>query len=290
MECGTVVLAATCGTIDYGDNVDTMGGPIGVSFAAHFNAFQKERLGWLNSGASPPITTVLSDGTYTLEAYELVGSGPKALKILKSTDPTTGAKTWYYVEARQAVGSDAFLDDWYIVTNVLNGVLIRTGSESGGNTSYILDMTPATDSWWDAALVVGQSFQDPNAGVTLTTEWVTATGAAVTVRFGGTGGVPTDPPALTVSTDQPSYTRSQTVTIMAKVTSGGTPVANTAVSFRVTKSNGTVVTGSATTGANGTAVYKLRLKRQDPVGVYQAGAVATQNAVSVSASSNFTVQ
>jgi hypothetical protein len=126
--------------------------------------------------------------------------------------------------------------------------------------------------------------------VTLTTEWVTATGAAVTVRFGGTGGVPTDPPALTVSTDQPSYTRSQTVTITAKVTSGGTPVANTAVSFRVTKSNGTVVTGSATTGANGTAVYKLRLKRQDPVGVYQAGAVATQNAVSVSASSNFTVQ
>jgi hypothetical protein len=93
------------------------GRPIGFA-RAHFTAFQKERLGWLNAGVSPPITTVVSDGTYTLETYESAGSGPKALKILKSTDPSTGKRTWYYVESRQAIGFDAFLaTDWYTASN-----------------------------------------------------------------------------------------------------------------------------------------------------------------------------
>jgi hypothetical protein len=295
LDCGTQTLApiiqsvyppppGTCVVIEYGDVVDTMGGPIGFSAAAHFNAFQKERLGWLNSGASPPITTVLTEGTYRLDAYELAGSGPKALKILKSRDPSTGQRTWYYVESRHAIGFDAFLtNDWNVAnsTNVLNGVLIHTGSESSGDSSYLLDLTPATDSFWDPALVVGQTFDDPDTGVTMTTEWVTRTEAAVTVRFGG---------VVTVSTDKPSYTRNQSVSIMATVSSGGSPIADADVTFTVTKSNGAVVTGTATTGTNGTAVYKLRLTRQDPVGIYQVGAVATKGALSTSGSTTFTVQ
>lgn len=258
-------------------------------YPGHYNAFQKERLGWLNAGASPPITTVLTDGTYTLETYELAGSGPKALKILKSTDPTTGQRTWYYVESRQAIGFDAFLAN---NANVLNGVLISTGSESSGDTSDLLDMTPVSAStiitdWLDPALVVGQSFNDPDTGMTVTTQWVTATQAAVTVQVGTTQ---TSQPTVTVSTDQSSYTRSQTVTITAKVTSNGSAVANAAVGFRVTKSNGSVVSGSGTTGSNGTAVYKLRLKKQDPVGTYQASATDTSSAPSPSAATTFAVQ
>jgi hypothetical protein len=262
---------------------------MGNMYAGHYNAFQKERLGWLNAGASPPITTVLTDGTYTLDTYELPGSGPKALKILKSTDPTTGQRTWYYVEARQAVGFDEFLADR---PNVLNGVLISTGSESSGDTSDLLDMTPGSGStiitdWLDPVLVVGQSFDDPDTGVSLTTEWVTATQAAVTVHVGT---VQTAQPTVTVSTDQSSYTRSQTATITATVTANGSPIANAAVGFRITKSNGTIVTGSAITGSNGTALYKLRLKRQDPVGTYQASATDTNNMPTVSATTTFGVQ
>jgi len=274
----------TCVVIEYGDVVDTMGGPIGFSAAAHFNAFQKERLGWLNSGASPPITTVLTEGTYRLDAYELAGSGPKALKILKSRDPSTGLRTWYYVESRQAIGFDAFLtNDWNVAnsTNVLNGVLIHTGSEASGDSSYLLDLTPATDSFWDPSLVGGQTFYDPETGVTLMTEWVTGTEAAVTVRFMG---------VVTVSTDKPSYTRNQSVSITATVSSGGSPIADADVTLTVTKSTGAVVTGTATTGTNGTAVYKLRLTRQDPVGIYQVGAVATKGALSASGATTFTVQ
>ena len=57
-----------------------------------------------DAGASPPITSVQASGAYTLDAYELAGSGAKALKILKSVDPVTGQRTWYYVQARQAIG------------------------------------------------------------------------------------------------------------------------------------------------------------------------------------------
>jgi hypothetical protein len=295
LDCGTQTLApiiqsvyppppGTCVVIEYGDVVDTMGGPIGFSAAAQFNAFQKERLGWLNSGVSPPITTVLTEGTYRLDAYEFPGSGPKALKILKSRDPSTELRTWYYVESRQAIGFDAFLaNDWNVAnsTNVLDGALIHTGSESSGDSSYLLNLTPGTDSFWDPALVGGQTFYDPETGVTLMTEWVTGTEAAVTVRFMG---------VVTVSTDKPSYTRNESVSITATVSSGGSPVVNAAVTFTVTKPAGAGVTATATTGTNGTAVYKLRLTRQDPVGIYQVGAVATKGALSASGATTFTVQ
>jgi hypothetical protein len=155
-------------------------------------------------------------------------------------------------------------------------------------------MTPNSGSlnyldWSDPALTVAQSFQDPDTGVTLTTQWVSATQAAVTVHV-GSGTIQTNQPTVAVSTDHSSYTRTQTVTIAATVTANGAAVANAAVGFKVTKSNGAVVTGSATTGSNGTAVYQLRLKKQDPVGTYKASATDTSSAPAVSAATAFAVQ
>ena len=280
LDCGaSAVIGSSCATNEYGDIVDMMG----ASHSAHYNAFQKERLGWLNAGVSPPITTVTSSGTYTLGTYESLGSGPKALKILKSIDPSTGQKTYYYLESRQAIGFDGFLAS-EPSQNILNGVLIHTGTEGNGNSGYLLDMTPATPVyywWYDPALAVGQSFSDPATGLTMTTDWVDGTAASVTVSFGSGGAA-----NLTVSTDQPSYTRNQMVSIKATVRSGGAPVANTTVNFSVKKSNGAVVTATSATGSNGTAVYKLRLSRKDPVGIYEADAAA----MSASSATNFMVQ
>ena len=269
LDCGTVSLGSACTVIEYGDVVDTMGGPIGFGPAAHFNAFQKERLGWLNAGISPPITTVTASGTYTIDVYELSGSTPKALKILKSTDPSTGKRTWYYVESRQALGFDAFLAG--LTTNVVNGVLIHIGTESSGDSSDLINITPTTSSWWDPALVAAQSFNDPSAGVTITAESVTATGASVTVQLS----TPTN--AVTATTDRLTYSRGQTVYVTARVSLAGAPVANASVTFSITKSTGAVVTGTATTGADGTAVYKVRLRKQDPVGTYQAAVTAAKS-------------
>jgi hypothetical protein len=164
-------VGGSCSSIEYGDTVDIMG-----SSAGHFNAFQKERLGWLGYGASPPITTVQSAGTYTLDPYAAPANGnPKALKILKSSG------TWYYVEFRRPVGFDAFVSSYPGVTN---GVVIHTGSDSGANSSHLLDMTPATSSWWDPALAVGKSFTDRDSGVTITTLWANSANAGVAVSFG----------------------------------------------------------------------------------------------------------
>jgi len=291
MDCDTAAVGTSCTTYDYGDNVDIMGGS---SRYAHYNAFQKERLGWLNAGASPPIITVQTSGTYTLETYELAGSGPKALKILKSVDPSTSERTWYYVESRQAIGFDAGLatDGFLLPSNTLNGLLIRSGNYSQG--SFLLDMTPASDStyldWQDPALPVGQTFTDATSGVTVTANWITATQASVTVQLAGSS-TPTAPALVSIATDRSSYTPGQTVAMTATVkTSNGSPVARASVSFAVTKSNGVVVVGSANTNSNGVATYKLRLKQQDPPGNYEADATAPKVAPSAKASAKFMVQ
>jgi len=291
-DCGTTATICSSGTVvEYGDDLDTMGVPQTAS--AHYNTFQKERLGWLNYGASPSIQTVQTSGTYTINPYELGGSGPNALKILKSTDPTTGAKTWYYIEARQAIGFDAFLSNSiYYTQNETTGVLFHVGTDGDGNTSDLLDMTPATPTyygWFDPSLVANQDFQDSAAGVTFTTESVTSAGATVNVQFSG-GGSTTQSPSLAVATNQTNYSPGQTVSIAATATSGGSPVANVSVSFAVTKANGSQVTGSATTGKDGVAVYKLRLKQTDPAGTYIAGAAATIKGNPDSATTEFTLQ
>jgi len=160
-----------------------MGTPQGdVSF--HYNAFQKERLGWLNYGSSPKIQTVTTSGTYTITEYE-TGAGPNALKILQSTDPTTGAKTWYYLEARQAIGFDSPIAREF-AQNETTGVLFHLGTDGNASSSLLLDMTPATPTsnwYYDLSLVVGQSFQDSTAGVTFMPTAVSSTGATVQITM-----------------------------------------------------------------------------------------------------------
>jgi NPCBM-associated, NEW3 domain of alpha-galactosidase. len=173
MDCGTAVIGGTCTTDEYGDSFDNMGATEG----AHFNSFQKERLGWLNSGGAPPLQTITASGTYWIDAYETSGSSVKGLKILKSTDPTTGNKTWYYLEHRTASGFDNYLSYY----GVQNGVVVRTGAEGNGTDTYLLDMTPATMNWYDSGLAAGQSFSDSDAGVTITTVSADNTGAWVQV-------------------------------------------------------------------------------------------------------------
>jgi hypothetical protein len=113
------------------------------------------------------------------------------LKILKSTDPVTGEKTWYYAEYRQAIGFDSFLAS---NANVLNGVLIRSASEASANSSFLLDMTPGslpgTVDFLDSALVVGESFSPADAEFTITTQWADGDQAAVSVSLVPEPGAP----------------------------------------------------------------------------------------------------
>jgi hypothetical protein len=196
-DCDPTPLGTNCTTYDYGDVADTMGG----NTASHFNSFQKERLGWLNAGTRPPIVTAATSGSYTIGAYASPQVDAKALRVLKGTDAATGARTWYYIEYRQAVGFDTGLASLY-QTNLVNGVLIRTAVEGDRNSSYLLDMTPNTVPTFDmtdAALVPGQAFVDGQAGVTITLTARDAAQATVNVTLGAPSGCVRASPTLAVS-------------------------------------------------------------------------------------------
>ena len=149
-----------------------MGGGNGPT---HFNAVQKDLLGWLDYGASPPSPTSSRAARYTIDPLETPGNDPKALRI------QTALGDWLYVEYRRPVGFDS-----YISTNasVMNGVLVHY-FDGGPNGVYLLDMTPATTSWSDPALPVGTTFQDMAGKVSITPTGVNATNATVNVTVAG---------------------------------------------------------------------------------------------------------
>jgi uncharacterized protein YfaS (alpha-2-macroglobulin family) len=68
--------------------------------------------------------------------------------------------------------------------NVMTGVAVHTGSESSGNSSYLLDMTPETASWYDPALVgTTRTFVDDAAGLSLSPLIGDPAGASIGVSF-----------------------------------------------------------------------------------------------------------
>jgi len=177
LSCSGTTLCSNGTIVEYGDALDIMGNPT----SGAFSAFQKERLGWLNYGVSPSINVVQSSGTYTIGPYENQDGTTKALKILQSTDPTTGTSSWYYVEYRQASGVDSFLSN---NSNVQNGVVIHSATDSDPNSNSLLNMAPSQSNFYYSALDVGQSFIDPSAGLTVSTVAASPTEATVNVAFG----------------------------------------------------------------------------------------------------------
>ncbi|HET9975799.1 MAG TPA: NEW3 domain-containing protein [Burkholderiaceae bacterium] len=196
-DCDLTPLGNTCTPYEYGDVADAMG----TNTASHYNAFQKERLGWLNNGAQPPIATATASGSYVIGAFETATGNAKALKVPRGIDPATGAKTWYYIEYRQPIGFDAGLASLY-QSNIVNGVLIRTAIDGDRNSSYLLDMTPNTVPTFDmtdAALLPGQAFVDSAAGVTVTLTARDAVQATVQVTLGAPSGCVRANPTVTVA-------------------------------------------------------------------------------------------
>lgn len=181
LDCDTGVYGQDCIRYNYGDAADLMGN----NRPGQFNPFEKERLGWLNDGISPPITTVTTGGRYSIEPYSASTVGPKAIKIRRGTDPL-GNKLWFYVEYRQPIGGDSVLAN---TGNVTQGVMVRTATEGDPDSSYQLDMSPGSSTQYfyeaaDGALAVGQSHYDPDSGVTLTLVSTDANGADIDVQFG----------------------------------------------------------------------------------------------------------
>jgi hypothetical protein len=173
LDCGAVVLGGSCSSTEYGDVVDIMGS---TYTPIHFNAVQKERIGWLNAANAPPIAHAQTSGTYTLAPYETTGGGSaKAVKVRSASGD------WYYIEYRRPTGFDTPLASY---DNVVNGLVVHywNGSPDG---VYLLDMTPTTSSWYDPALPVDATYTDVVRGISISPLWANATGAGVAITLNG---------------------------------------------------------------------------------------------------------
>jgi hypothetical protein len=181
-----------CTSSPYGDRFDAMGGA-----CRHLTAWRKAHQGWLGGCNGVNVT---ASGTFTLLPYERRCDGPQFLKIqapvtrvFNRPADASGASTTelldsYYLELRTPLDFDGTLGGPALAPSVLIHVGGPLGvSHQPGRRTFLLDMTPGTSSFNDAALVQGQSFTDPAGGLTITAQAVSATQATIVVTSNGSG-------------------------------------------------------------------------------------------------------
>jgi hypothetical protein len=184
VSCGSVVLSVGCSVAEYGDRFDVMGNNSNTGEQMHFNATQKALLGWIP--ASAVVTHSSGTKTYSLSPLEAGGQSTYAVKIPVAAD----TNRTYWIEYRQPIGLfDATLSNY-----PNQGAIIHvaepfdnpcTGSCFADDTE-ILDMSPSNGgNFFDAALLVGQTYTDSTYGVSITVNSATASALSVTVSMGG---------------------------------------------------------------------------------------------------------
>lgn len=203
MACaGQPALSDGCLSVEYGDVLDRMGQYTG----GHFNAFQKERLGWLNYGAAPSVLTASTSGSYQLEAVSVQTNGAKAIRVPRDLDPISGEQRWYYLETHQSVGFDDFLATSPYGASVMNGLVVRLGTDNQPGSSFLVDTTPGSQKydWNDLALALGATYTDDTAGVSITLTSIGIDGATVSVSYGQASCTHADP-QVTVSPGESAW-------------------------------------------------------------------------------------
>lgn len=210
----------TCTNQDYGNSVDIMGytGTVG-----HFNAFIKDRFGWLTS---TDLVDASNGGTFTIAPYEFAVDQARALKVYRGIDAASGADQWFYLEYRQPIGFDSMIIDRgaIVPSNIFGGLTFVLASPSNGNSGYQLDMTPGSVflDLGDAALLPGKVFTDPVSGISFAT--ISAGSSGLTVKI-TKGAVSLPTPTPTPSPTPVSDTTKPIVVIQS-------PAANAVVSPR----------------------------------------------------------
>ena len=203
-----------CTDSEYGDRFDPMGGG-----CRHMNAWQMQYQGWFGGCNGVRITNT---GTFTLLPFEPQCNGVQFLQIAMpksrpynrpaggGSSGGTDTLTSYYVELRTPVDFDGTLaaNSTALTARVLihAGAAPRTRTQTGIHT-YLLDMNPATtgsSGLNDAGLSVGQTFNDPAGGLTITNMAMSNSQATIQVTYTNGSGAPTCLDSTTFSPPGPS--------------------------------------------------------------------------------------
>lgn len=284
LDCGTVSLASDCIVRSYGDPADTMGS----GGDTHFNAFQKDLLGWIGAAGTPGMTAVNASGRFQLAPFAANGTATKALKIPRGIDALTGEMSYYYVEYRQRIGFDSTLGG-----NLAQGVLVHVGGIN--QYSRLLDMTPGSDAvsdfndMYDSALTVGRSYSDANAGIRIALVAADAAGATVDVSVGGStpATCTRNPPAVAVSGPTGAVPAGTALNYTIAVTNRDSSGCST-TTFNLARSvpdgwTGTLSAGSVSLspGASATAALTVTSPAAAASGIYGVGVGAGSSVGSV---------
>ena len=152
-NCGFEV-NSSCNNREYGNIHSVMG----LFFTGHFDAAQKDYLGWFDSNN---ITTASSTGNFLLEPLETNTNGLKAIKIPRVANPSNQFEDYYYLEYRQPIGFDTSLPS---NTDAFEGALMhRLLSDAH---SLLIDTTQPPPESRTAALI--SAFTNPATGTCIT--------------------------------------------------------------------------------------------------------------------------
>jgi PKD repeat protein len=145
-------------TVEYGDPFDVMGS--GDSPSAHFHPQSKALLNWLTPSQWIDANTSGS-GTYRLHRFDhsATTGGTRGLRVVKEPAVTPASIGYYWVGYRPGITTNSYLS---------RGAYLLW-EKPGNNRSWLIDATPSSGlDRTDAALIVGHTYSDSNAGVHLT--------------------------------------------------------------------------------------------------------------------------
>lgn len=141
------------------------------STGKHHTAYHKNRLGWF--GAGEVLEVQPGDVvTATIDAMAL----PSTENYRMARIPVLGSSTWYTVEVRDFLGYDGAIPG--------NAVIITHVDESRSEPAWAVDADVPPADYGDTAgtmFLPGESYIDPNSGITITVDFATAAGFDVTI-------------------------------------------------------------------------------------------------------------
>lgn len=152
-----VPISTVCSDREYGDPFDVMG-----LEARLMSSWHRAQLGQLPVSQQ---TTVTESGVYDIGTANDLGSTASKLLLIPRGRPGAPASEFYAIELRSPLVP---FDDWAPSAPVATGVSIRLVPRlTVRSQSRLLDLTPATPTFLDAALQAGEVLSDPVHGIAI---------------------------------------------------------------------------------------------------------------------------
>ena len=182
-----------CTASEYGDPFDVMGSNASSSGGIHHpNTWARRLIGMLTTADQQ---TVTASGTYFVATAPLDGGVPRILRVLRPSGD------YYYLEFRRPYG---LFEDWATTSPAVNGVMIRIAPASARVQSKLIDGHPATSTFADAPIAVGEKFVDRINDITIIARSTGPAGASVYVQVGPDVTAPSAPASLSASWTGPT--------------------------------------------------------------------------------------